>query len=60
MPASYRIHTPSTDYEPYLEESTMLPFIFGTMIGSIAMLFVMSLMIASKQADQRSEMMFNK
>jgi hypothetical protein len=60
MLASYRIHSPSTDYENYLEVFTMLPFIVGTMLGSIAMLFTMSLMVTAKRADEQSELMFNK
>jgi hypothetical protein len=39
---------------------TMLTFIIGTMTGSIAMLFVMSLMVAAKQGDQRMEMMYKE
>jgi hypothetical protein len=38
----------------------MLTFIIGTMTGSIAMLFIMSLMVAAKQGDQRMEMMYKE
>jgi hypothetical protein len=35
----------------------MLTFIVGTITGSIVMLFIMSLMVAAKQGDQRMELM---
>jgi hypothetical protein len=38
----------------------MLPFIVGTMTGSIAMLFTMSLMVAGKRADEQIQMMYSK
>jgi hypothetical protein len=59
-PASYRIQLPSTDYETLSGGYTMLPFIVGTMIGSIAMLFTMSLMFTAKRADEQSELMLNE
>jgi hypothetical protein len=38
----------------------MLPFIVGTLTGSIAMLFTMSLMFTAKRADEQSELMLNE
>lgn len=38
----------------------MLLFIAGLFIGSIAMLFIMSLMAAAKKGDEQIEAFFNK
>jgi hypothetical protein len=59
-PASCRIQSPSTDYETLSGGYTMLPFIVGTLTGSIAMLFTMSLMFTAKRADEQSELMLNE
>ncbi|MDP4163599.1 MAG: DUF3789 domain-containing protein [Bacillota bacterium] len=38
----------------------MFIFISGLFVGSFAMLFTMSLMMAAKRADEQSEQFFNK
>lgn len=37
----------------------MFIFVAGILLGSMAMLFTMSLMYAAKRGDQRSEIFFN-